>query len=472
MGNLAHAVAVKGGGLGDISAGLIEQLQRKGHFEIHIAMPLYAQRIRSQLRLSDAELGRMVRLLGEEGIHLIRHSAFAHTGVYEETELHPSIRRAEALQAGVVTLLDYLQPELIHCNDWMTGLLPAAARARQIKSLFTLHNIFTQYETLENVYRSGIDVTEFMNNLYYTRYPGFEGDDWRRNVVDFTASGIYAADWFNTVSATFLDELVRGDLPALVPAGVRDAVRKKYAGGRASGILNAPNDSVNPSVSRHITCFDTDSLPQGKAVNKEDLQRAMGLRREPDRPLLFWPNRLYEQKGPDLLLAVVRRCLTELGAQVAVVASGDAKVERALGELSLESDGHMAYRPFQEWLSELGKAGSDFLLMPSRYEPSGLPQMEGPRYGTLPIVRATGGLRDTVEELDWKSGTGNGFLFEDYSASALLRAIGRAVAFYQCPVSVRLENLCRIREESLQRFSFERTAGEYAALYERLLAED
>jgi starch synthase/alpha-amylase len=147
----------------------------------------------------------------------------------------------------------------------------------------------------------------------------------------------------------------------------------------------------------------------------------------------------------------------------------DPQIERTLRSLAEARPGWISQRPFNEELSELGEAGSDFLLMPSRYEPCGLPQMECPRFGTLPVARLTGGIRDTVIELDTEAGTGNGFTFQEFRSAALELAIDKALAFYRLPEGIRIPHLQRIMQQSFDCFSLANTAAEYIGVYERLI---
>lgn len=471
MGNAAHTVRAKGGGLGDISAGLIRYLHDDERFELHVVLPKYDIKFRDYANITNRELDLLVPLLHRKGVHLVTDSAFSHlAGVYDESKQHPRIRRAEAFQRYIINqLLDELRPDVVHCNDWMTGLVPAAAREKGIRSIFTLHNVFTEHETPANIDRSGIDVRRFFHNLYYERWPDPRVDNWEDNRVDFTASGIHGADVVNTVSPSFLDELVRGEFEDIVPPSVRHAIREKHAQGKALGIINAPSDTVDPRLSKHIVPYDEEDVLEKKAINKQAFQERMGLRPDAAAPLFFWPSRLYSQKGPELLYTIARRFTEQHGAQIAIVGTGEPEVERRFQRLALSSNGRISQRYFREDISELGKAGSDFVLMPSLYEPCGLPQMECPRYGTLPVARLTGGLKDTVSPLDVQAGTGIGFVFSEFSAAALEGAMQQAVAFHRLPVEVRGPVLKRVMRHSFEHFSLENTAKEYIRVYESFM---
>ncbi|MHC4943736.1 MAG: glycogen synthase [Planctomycetota bacterium] len=455
MGNAANYIHAKGGGLGDISAGLIRYLYEDGRFQLHVALPKYDSQIRDRTRIGPKELDVLAPLLDRKGIHLVTDSAFSHLDdVYSDGEAHPRVHRAVAFQRHIINhLLDAIRPDVVHCNDWMTGLVPPAAREKGIKSLFTLHNVFTERETPRNIDRSGIDVRRFQEYLYYERFPDESPENWLKNKIDFAASGIHAADLVNTVSKTFLEEMVRGDFEDIVPKSLSHVVREKYAVNSAMGILNAPNNTI-------------------KAINKRAFQMKMGLKPDPEAPLFFWPSRLYTQKGPELLYKILRRAVETHNVQVALVANGDPTIERMFRFLSRTSRGHVAHRQFSEGLSELGKAASDFVLMPSKYEPCGLPQMECPRFGTLPVARLTGGIKDTVFELDPVNGQGNGFVFEEFSPAALARAIHRAVVFHRLSPEVKRANIQRVMRESFDCYTLANTAREYIEIYEEMIASD
>jgi starch synthase len=476
MGNAANYIRAKGGGLGDVSAGLIHHLHESAEFDLHVVLPRYDEKIHQLRRITPLQLDTLVTILQRQGVHLVRDSAFSHLPeVYGDSPDHPRVRRAEAFQRHIINqLLDDLRPDIVHCNDWMTGLVPAAAAERGIKSLFTVHNVYTEKQTPQNLDRSGIDVRRFLERLYFEGFPHDDVHTWTVNTVDFLATGILAADLANTVSKTFLEEVVRGELEEVVPASIRAVLTRKVEEGTAFGILNAPNVTVDPRFGRHIVNFDSGSVSEGKAANKSLLQERMGLDPDPEAPLFFWPSRLYAQKGPGLLKAVAPLLVEAEGAQIALVASGDRSWVRKFRKQAAAHPGRIAYSPFREELSELARAAADFVLMPSRYEPCGLPQMEGPRFGTLPVARLTGGLRDTVTELDASAragrGAGNGFVFEDFDEASLEAAMRRAAAFHRLPLEARQAQLRRVMAEGFEQFNQGVTAGRYIEAYDRLLS--
>ena len=481
FGNLANYVRAKGGGLADISAALVGEMLRLG-LDIHIAMPKYERQMVEYAQISLDKLDQITSLFrSSEQIHLAQDSSFSHVRhVYERAGTNTALHRAIAFQRTVVNqIFDEAMPDhgkmMVHCNDWMTGLIPAAAKARGLPSVFTVHNIHTAWETLAYIERCGIDVSRFWRDLHLTAPFGDALREWDQTRVDFLLSGIKAAGHVNTVSPSFLLEVVNGYFSDRIAPAVRHELTCKYQEGLASGILNAPRHGSDPRIAQGLACnYDIDQVMPGKRDNKMEFQKRLGLRPDPEAPLFFWPHRLYEQKGPRLLEQIAWSLLNvyaEDGLQVAVIGNGDDQWEQAFAVISLGSGGRMCFRNFDAQLSELGKAAADFILMPSLYEPCGLPQMEGMRYGTLPIVRATGGLKDTVHHLDVERGRGNGFVFSDYVPDALWWACTEAMRFHRLPAEQRRTVLQRVMRESREQFNLEVTTLEYVRIYEQLLGE-
>jgi len=481
FGNLANLIRAKGGGLADISAALVAEMIRFG-LDIHIALPRYERQMLENASISQRELDHLMSLFhNTEPIHLVQDSAFANLQhVYEHTPWNTALHRAEAFQRTVINqVLSEAMPEhgkmLVHCNDWMTGLIPAAAKVRGLPSLFTVHNIYTDKDTLRNIEACGIDVSRFWHELYLEQHPDFVPNPWETVGVDFLLSGIKAASHVNTVSPSFLQEIVNGYFPDVISLALRREIRAKYDVGAASGILNAPRSDVDPRVARGLVRnYDDKTVMEGKRDNKLAFQRRMGLTENPDAALFFWPHRIYSQKGPGLLaeiaLPIVHHYWDEC-LEIAIVGNGDPYWEDAFGAISCGSGGRIAYQHFDPDLSELGKAAADFIVMPSLYEPCGLPQMEGMRYGTLPVVRATGGLKDTVQPLSEDGTSGNGFVFNDFVPDALWWGMSEAMRFHLRPREWKEMVIRRVMRESRERFNLENTTREYIRIYEELLGE-
>jgi ADP-glucose type glycogen/starch synthase len=486
MGNLSNLIRTgDGGGLADISAAVVTELYQRG-VNVHVTLPHYRNLFTSLGKISDEEYRALIRGVQEvRRIHFIDHGLFdGAIQVYEERSdlKRLMVRRAVAFMEGILYgLLPTLQSQhdrlLVHCNDWMTGLLPAAARSRGIPSLITWHNIFTALATPRTLYKQGIDVGPFLRELYFEAHPdSFQSaeQNYRQNRVDFLTSGLFAASRINTVSPTFLREIAENAFPDLdlIPDAVRRTIQQRFQEGAASGILNAPMPAADPHVDPLIyRKYGVRDMIRGKRANKLCFQEEMQLRTDPDAPIFFWPHRLVSpQKGVELMLEVIPLVMKESpAAQFAIVANGQQNHLEACRLLMAAFPGRVAYRSFSRELSQLGKAGADFILCPSLYEPCGIPQVEGPRYGTLPIVRKTGGLADTVEPLT--PSKGNGFVFRDYTASGLAGGIREALAFHARSLRNRSGILRRVMKDGAQRFTITRTVDQYIELYEEILGE-
>jgi ADP-glucose type glycogen/starch synthase len=476
MGNGAQSVAAKAGGLADVSAALISALVDRGA-DVHVALPNYRRLFNGNIfHLHEEELRKYHQVLPDARIHLAQDRVFyyrdqIYSGYYAE-----AMHIALAFQREVINhIIPVVRPDLVHCNDWMTGLIPAMAKRRGIKSLFTIHNIHTREVPLVRIEETGIDAAEFWMNLFLTGMPSHGYEQARADFsVDLLTSGIFAAHFVNTVSPRFLHEIVDGEHP-VVADSVRNEIRNKYAAGCASGILNAPDSSYDPVVdSAIVRTYGPDDFAGAKAENKMALQHRLGLEVNAAAPVFFWPSRLDPaQKGPQLLTDILHRTVSDYhdsGLQIVVVADGPHQMwfHQIIRDFGLSD--RVAAVNFDEKLSRLAYAGSDFAMMPSLFEPCGLSQMIAPIYGTLAVARNTGGIADTVRPLDPYASTGNGFLFEDYDADGFRWAIDRAMEFYWLPWEIRHREISRIMRESKHEFSHDQAAGRYLERYEAMLA--
>jgi len=475
MGNMAQRMSAKAGGLADVSASLVSALFELGA-DVHVAMPNYRRMFQGDIfSLHEKELRKYHEVLPEAHIHLAEDRIFYYRDQVYSNHSDESMRIALVFQRELINhIIPRVMPDLIHCNDWMTALIPGMARRRGIKCLFTVHNIHTRQVSLAQVEEAGIDAAEFWMNLYFTEPPG--GYDHARSQVpvDLLTSGIFAAHYINTVSPRFLWEIVEG-WHSVVPDSVRAELRAKDAAGCSAGILNAPDISHNPLTDDALTQnFGVVDFVVGKAANKQALQRELQLKEDPNAPIFFWPSRLDPvQKGPQLLTDILYQLVSDYwdrDLQVVVVANGPHQqwIDRIVSTFDLR--GRVAIVDFEERLSRLAYAGSDFMLMPSLFEPCGLPQMTSPLYGSLPVVHSTGGLYDTIRHLDVEGSTGNGFRFDHYNADAFRWAIDQAMAFYALPDEVREREIRRIMIESEREFSHQEVARRYINIYEEMLA--
>ncbi len=467
-------LTAKAGGMADVCSGLVTALYDLGA-DVHVAMPNYRRLFQVDIsRLGDTALRDYKEKLPDDRIHLAEDSIFYYrTEVYGRGEIENPMLALRFQREVINHILPEVQPDLVHCNDWMTGLIPAAARRLGIPSLFTVHNIHSYELPLQDIEESGIDAAEFWTYLYYTRMPVSYQDARAGTGVDVLVSGIFASHFMNTVSPKFLDEVVRGSHD-FVSDSVRTEIRNKWNAGCGVGILNAPSARYNPRDDRLLARrYGPQDLVEGKRANKLALQRELGLRRDESAPLLFWPSRLDpRQKGCELLTEILADVVVDhsrVGLQVAVVADGpyDTEFRDVVRRHGIRNQ--VAVTGFDERLSHLAFAGADFILMPSLYEPCGLPQMIGAIYGSLPVVHDTGGLHDTVTHLDAGHDVGNGFVFSTYDANGLRWAIDEAMRFYGLPGQVRERQIGRVMTEAIERFNHHVTARHYFDLYEQML---
>lgn len=471
MGNMAQRMSAKAGGMADVSASLVSALFNEGA-DVHVALPNYRRMFNMDIQeVHNREYQRVRANLGKERIHLAEDPVFYHRDrVYADENL----RMALAFQRDVINhIIPRVRPDLIHCNDWMTGLIPAVGKRLNIPSLITLHNIHTEKVTMAEIENRGVDAAEFWNHLYFENPPYSYEDSREGNWTDLLASGIFAADHVNTVSTTFLYEVVEGR-HSFVPDAIRSELSNKLHAGCATGILNAPDVSYDPATDPALAFkYDHENVMEGKAMNKRALQEKAGLNVDPNAPILFWPSRLDPmQKGCQLLADILYQTVadySDIGLQVAIIANGEFFPHfKNIVEMHGLHD-RVAVMDFRESDSRLGYAAADFMLMPSRFEPCGLPQMVSPKYGTLPVVHDTGGIHDTIDHLHQDCSQGNGFRFQHYSPDGLRWGINEAIGFYRRSYEEKERTLRRIMVDSAQRFNHNTTAREYIDLYERML---
>lgn len=416
----------------------------------------------------------MRRILPHDRLHLAEDHSFAKRGMIYTGNGFENVRLSLAFQREVInSIIPRVDPELIHCNDWMTGLIPAAAHQLKIPSLFSVHNIHTMEILLSEIEDRGIDPSVFWQRLYFSRMPGNYDETRQTNPVDLLVSGIFSASAVSVVSPTFLSEIITG-AHDFIGSHLREEMMRKWEAGRSTGILNAPDPSFSPLSDPYLAETYGPEDPMGsKASNKIALQQALGLTLDPGAPMMFWPSRLDPaQKGCQLLADILYQVISNYWddrLQMVFVADGDYQqvFKDIVGFHSFEN--RVAVQDYNTSQEHLGYGAADFVLMPSRYEPCGLPQMIGAIYGALPIAHAVGGLRDTVQHLDVAQNSGNGFLFETYDSGGLLWAIQEAMQFYRLPAPQRDPHIRRIMSESADCFNQEVMADQYLALYTELL---
>lgn len=466
--------SAKAGGLADVSAALISALF-DFQCDVHVALPDYRSIFNGYTtKTHSKELAKIRRRLNEERIHLAADRAFYYLENVYSGYSDKDLKVSMAFQREVINnIIPMVEPDIIHCNDWMTGLIPAMARQMEIPCLFTIHNIHTMTATMAEIEDRGIDAASFWNWLYFRRPPDYYEESREQNPVDFLSSGIFAAHYVNVVSPTFLSEIVNHRHP-FVKECVQAELSNKYWAGCATGILNAPEPEFNPAVDELIRFnYGPKNHRAQKAKNKLFLQKILDLEVDENAVLFFWPSRLDPvQKGPQLLAQNLYNIVSQYWdskLQIVIVANGQYQ-----GHFHDIVRFHNLYKRvavcgFNEGLSHQAFAASDFIMMPSAFEPCGLPQMIGAIYGSLPIVHDTGGLHDTVRSLDFGKDKGNGFLFNVHDAGGFKWAVDRAMDFFFLDTQIKEKQIHRIMIESVLEFNHSRCAEGYINLYEKML---
>lgn len=471
----------KTGGLADAVSALAITLSNMGH-DVKIVIPRYYKIDRNKLKKLDEPMG--IPVGGGEAwtavyetsmpeceklkVYFIDHElAFGRDGVYgtpAETDFHDNPYRFSILCHGAFQLCRKLNwiPDIMHCHDWSACptlvFLKHIYRYQEFKKtagVLTIHNLGYQGQYSKESFASfGIDW-----NLYYGA--GFE----HHGGINLLQAGISSADMITTVSPTYANEIqtVEGGFGLDGLLRVRkDVVR---------GILNGVDlRSWNPETDKRIPKNYSFKTIKDKAVNKKALQEKMGLEVNPDIPLFGIVTRLADQKGIAELFAPNYGCMynmcNNLKIQVVVLGSGEAWCQNELNALQSKLSNFKAYIGYDENLSHLIEAGSDFFIMPSRYEPCGLNQIYSLLYGTLPIVRRTGGLADTVENYNEATGDGTGFMFDQLSPDAVYNTCGWATyAYYN-----KKEHIKKMQKTGMAKnFTWDKSAEEYLDTYKEAI---
>jgi starch synthase len=469
----------KTGGLGDVCEAMPKALKLLGAAPA-LVMPLYRivkkggwgqTRVMRGLpvRIGGAEIKADLyqgRLTDEIPVFFIERDEFFDRSYLYGTSKGDYVDNAERFSffsCAVLALSKALDQrwDIIHCHDWQTALIPVYLKALfaddpffgMTRSVLTMHNIG---------YQGQFPAASFPGLGLPSRLFSVEGlEFWGK--INFLKGGIVFADQVTTVSPTYAREI---QTPAF-GYGL-EGILKDHAA-KLIGILNGVDYAQwDPEHDPYLEAPYTRDALEGKARCKKAL---LALCRLPEtlteRPLLGMVSRLARQKGVDILCEVVERVM-QAGAGMVVLGKGDQRYERLLVRMARRYPQQMAVRiAFDESLAHRIEAGCDIYLMPSLYEPCGLNQMYSLRYGTIPVVRKTGGLADTVVEVDLKKRNGTGFQFIDYHPDALWKAIANAL---QCFVDKELWQQL-VQQAMTQDFSWTRSAGEYLRLYERLTRE-
>lgn len=460
----------KTGGLADVAGSLPKALKKLGH-DVRVVMPCYKQ-INTGRYLIDLPVpmdGQLETAIirqtgipvseGEEvPVYLVDNYRYFYRdrmyGFFDEAE------RFNFFNKATLAMLPYVgfQPDVIHCNDWHTALLPLFLKVKladepfyqRIGTVFTIHNLQYQGRFPKSVLK-----TLSLDDSFFTPEElEFYGE------VNFMKAGLLYGDVLNTVSQKYAMEIQGPELGE----GMDGLLRKRSLD--LYGILNGLDyDEFNPATDKRIYVnYDIHSLEK-KKENKYLLQKELNLTIG-DIPMVGMITRLVSQKGLDLVAAVIDDIM-RLGIQLVLLGTGEDYYEKLFADVKLRYPHHASINlGFDPTLAQKIYAGADIFLMPSRFEPCGLGQLISLRYGTIPVVRRTGGLWDTIKDYDPDTGYGNGFAFEEYHPEKLAATLTRAVRLFQNDQVAwgKLMHMAMSMD-----FSWNRSAIKYLELYEKAI---
>lgn len=462
----------KTGGLADVTGALVKEFRKRKH-RASLILPLYSS-IREKFKLQKT--GKTIRVpmgnfalegtIYTSGKGKVPEAYFIECNqLFERPELYGTaygeygdnavrfIFFSRAVLEACIAL--EIHPDIIHCNDWQTGLIPL-----YLKSLYAHHLQFSTTATLFTVHNLGYQGNYESGNIALT---GLGWDYFVPERLEFYGTlslmkaGLLYADLLNTVSETYSQEILGPEYGCSMEGILFK--RRQDLFGIVNGIDNQEwdpqQDTFLPSP------FHTKDL-KGKAVCKERLIGLAGFN-DSKAPVVGIVSRLSYQKGLDIILEAIDE-LVRLGANLLVLGKGEELYQSALAVKAEEHKGRVSlYIGFDESIAHLIYGGSDFFLMPSRYEPCGIGQLIAMKYGTIPIARKTGGLADTIADYDHLAGRGTGFLFEEYASRALLSAAKRAFCVYADRKKMQ-GMVCQAMEMN---FSWEKAAAGYLDLYRK-----
>jgi len=467
----------KTGGLADVAGALLHNLRAVGH-DVRAFMPLYASVRKKQRELAPVSAVQQVGIAigSTEYRYSLQTARYPGTDIpvyfvdcpalYDRDALYTldadEHRRFILLSRAALESCRRLgfAPQVFHCNDWHTALLPMILKTQQAaypllassKSLLTIHNIGYQ----------GVFPASGAADLGLgSAWSQLDQADMARGLINPLKAGIKFADKVSTVSPTYAREICDSALGM----GLEGALRARAD--RVVGILNGVDyQDWDPAHDALLAAHFSAQDLRGKAINKEMLIATVQLDLPSTRPIIGMVTRLAEQKGIDLLYDALPQLLQARDFGLVVLGSGDTRYGDFFTDLAKRFAGRVSYRSgFDEPLAHLIEAGSDAFLMPSRYEPCGLNQMYSLRYGTIPIVRNTGGLADSVEHFDPATERGTGCVFNDYDAPAVRWAVDTLLGWYADPKSwQRL-----IRNAMAKDFSWQKQIGQYESLYASMI---
>jgi len=461
------------GGLADVARSLPKSLHRLGN-EVIIITPFYGKVIDREKYKLEAIYRDVVLKIDKKNelkvsyyrtellpglkVYFVRNDKFfsRHKKLYGSTHENARFYLFDMAALKLVSLLKF-KADVIHCHDWQTGLIPYLKNTRFRKSktmqdtatVFTIHNLTFQLGT------NWWEVPVRYKDSGTAGLPDF--DDKKIEYINFAKRAILHADVVNTVSETYAQEMLKKSFGQDLHRILTNRQHKLF--GLVNGIdYNQYNPATDAGLHRNYSVENLDK----KVKNKSYLQKFYGLPVNTEWPLIGLTSRIVEQKGFDLIIEILPTVLLR-DVQVIIMGDGDKEYLKNLNKLQKKYPEKLCLVPFDRKMETSIYAGADMFLLPSRFEPCGINQLIGFRYGCVPIVRSTGGLSDTVANLDPIKNDGNGFTFKNYNPNELLVAITRALETYKYK-----ENWRALLERGMRSsFSWELPAKRYMDLYKK-----
>lgn len=467
---------VKTGGLADVTGSLLKEFRKSGR-DASMIIPLYDEvRKKSNLsstgvtikvplggRVLDGEVFASGKSADPEAFFIACDELYGRPELYgtAEGDYPDNARRFIFFSRGVLEtcIVMNLRPDVIHCNDWQTGMIPL-----YLKTIYKGHSPLERTATLYTIHNMGYAGLFSAADMKFTGL-GMEYFTPERleyyGKLNFMKAGILYADIINSVSMTYAQEILQKESGFGLDGVLRTRKKDLY------GVLNGIDYTEwDPSRDGHLPHPYTPGTLPGKQECKKELMRKTGLKNV-RRPLLGIVSRLASQKGPELIIESLEEFF-RLGVNLAILGKGEDSYQKILSRAAEKNSGRMFVNiGFEESLAHLIYAGSDFFLMPSKYEPCGLGQLIAMKYGSIPVARRTGGLADTVKDYNHVEAEGTGFLFTDYSAAALQDAVKRALCVYTDKKKMRK----LIADAMKSDFSWGASAGRYLELYDVAMAK-
>ncbi len=468
----------KTGGLGDVCAALSQYLHGSGH-DVRVVLPFYSSIDTAGLQIHPVDFMQDIELMlgqrkfrcdvhvtslpgDQTPIYLLHCPALYHrAGIYTDgSDEHLRFIMLNRMIFEVCQRMGWA-PDILHCNDWHTALAPLYQRTlyawdslfARARSLLTIHNIGYQ-GTVGTTALDEIGLADKKSLLHQ--------EDFAAGRINFLKTGVLYADVVSTVSPTYAREIQTAEFGM----GLDGVLRERKAS--TIGILNGVDyGEWNPEIDKHIPHRYGPGNLAGKEENKKSLMQEMGLRYRSGRPLLGLVARLTAQKGLDLVADVIPAMLKRRDFSFVVLGSGEGKFVDFFTQLQQHFPERVCfYSGYNNKLAHWIEAGSDMFLMPSAYEPCGLNQMYSLKYGTIPIVRKTGGLADSVDLFDPSTGSGTGIVFRDYNSEGLRWAVDAALTLYQ-----DRDAWVKIMSNAMaEDFSWDKQGSQYIRLYRAMLA--